>query len=230
MAYCREQSAVKREQHGFTAVSLPCKSWGCPDCQDNRKRQLTAQAMGGAPYTFLTLTSRRKPGKSANAAALELSRAWRLIRLRLMRKYRWKALPFLAVVEATKLGWPHLHILLRVKYIPWQVLSAWMAELHDSPVVDIKHIDNQGRVAGYVAKYCSKCVHKFGTAKRYWQSRDYDIRDKRPPKPKFAPGWGWELDTVTLQAWITGQIQLDRQIVMKGPDRCEAHFPNDWSG
>lgn len=178
MTYCGERSLVKYESTRREVASLTCKSWGCPDCFDGRKRRLMAECHAGAPNTFLTLTTKPREDGDRNKAALDLTRAWRLIRLRLMRHLRLKKLPFMAVMEGTKKGWPHLHILLRSIWLDQRLISQWMDELHDSPIVDISRIDNRARVNSYVSKYCAKAAHKFGTAKRYFKSQDYDLRDE----------------------------------------------------
>jgi len=174
--YCGERSLVKYTEHSREVASLRCKAWTCPDCAPDRSARLIAECHGGSPNTFLTLTSRRRPNITPDMAALELTRAWRLVRLRLLRKTGAKKLPFFAVMESTKLGWPHLHILLRSVWIDRQQISQWMQEICDSPIVDIRRIDQRGKIAAYVAKYCSKAAHKFGTAKRYYKSRDYELR------------------------------------------------------
>jgi hypothetical protein len=191
MSYCTCRVAVKFEPQQRTAVSLKCRSWKCPTCQPDRQRRLVAEAASGAPSTFLTLTSRRRDGFSAVDAARELIRAWQLIRKRLMRRHGLKRLPFMTVMEATKAGWPHLHIMIRSVWLDRSTISKWMDELTSSPVVDIRRIDNKGRVAAYVAKYAGKCAEQFGTCKRYFKSQDYDLRSEQQ-KAKFQKrqrGW-----------------------------------------
>lgn len=200
--YCGELTAVKKEHDGLVAVSLPCNAWTCPDCAPKRKARLTAEAIGGRPHTFLTLTTRRRKDADPNVAALEMSRAWRLLRLRIMRKMKLARLPFLAVIEAHKSGWPHLHILLRAPFIPWKWLRAQWLDITGSTGVEIEAIKSKRKVAHYCAKYCSKCVHKFGTAKRYWQSRDYDIRD-----PYVSPD-----NEGTEEQWYIRVENIDRLV------------------
>jgi hypothetical protein len=193
VAYCGEHTAVKGNVDFAVAVTLKCKSWTCPDCTDQRKAQLIAQGIGGTPNKFLTLTTRRVEGMTPEQAAKRLSYAWRLCRLRLMRHYKMKSLPFIAIMERHVSGWPHLHLLLRAKWLDQKLLSNWMKELADGPNVWIEHLDKSHKAVVYCAKYCGKCAQKIGTSKRYWQSRDYDQREKPEPKIKFAPGEGWEM-------------------------------------
>lgn len=206
MSYCGERSLVKYDGRDRTVASLTCRSWTCPDCYDGRKRRLMAECQAGAPSTFLTLTSRVRDDVTRDQAALELTRAWRLIRLRLMRRAGLKKLPFIAVMEGTKRGWPHLHILLRSIWLDHRLISAWMDELTSSPIVDIQRIDNRRKVNAYVAKYCSKAAHKFGTAKRYFKSKDYDLRSEEE-RCRFKKQRGcWENDRmsiVKIAEWYT---------------------------
>ena len=84
-----------------------------------------------------------------------------------MRKH---AVEFLAVVEAQGSGEPHLHIICRMPYIP----QAWIAQQMDrrigAPICWIEAVYQTRKLANYVAKYCGKNPHRFGTLKRYWQS------------------------------------------------------------
>jgi len=233
MSYCGESTLVKSIGQARHAVSLRCRSWGCPDCSDTRKAQLIAQAIGGAPSTFLTLTMRRHHVATPALAAAKLVWCWRLVRLRIMRRYGWRKLPFIAVFEPHVSGWPHLHIMLRSAFIDWQFIRDCMAELADSPQVQIERIDNKGRVAGYCAKYCGKGTAKFGSCKRYWMSQDYDLRTK-PPKswslkhdpfvevvPCSLQKW---LAVYQAQGWTIEQPCIYRAILTppRGPPRKEA--------
>lgn len=224
MSYCGERSLVKYQGESRIVASQLCRAWTCPDCAPNRQKRLIAEAHAGSPNTFLTLTSRRREGLTANQAALELTRAWRLIRLRLMRHRRLKKLPFLAVMEATQSGWPHLHILLRSIWIDQRQLSAWMDELAESPIVDIRRIDNKGKVAAYVAKYVSKCAHKFGTAKRYYKSRDFDLRTEEELLRFLKKQPGWEAHPKSINWLASAYAQLECTIKWESRFRFVATF------
>lgn len=180
--YCGSSSLVKYLATGREATMLRCRSWTCPDCQPVRQRQLVAQTMRGAPTVFLTLTIRRTEAETPNDAAKKLVDAWRKTRRKFMALKKIKHLPFLAIVEATKAGWPHLHIMLRNVWIDQKWISAEMDALIGSPIVDIRKIDNPGRASGYVAKYAGKAAHKFGNAKRYWRSKDYLLKEQEKPE------------------------------------------------
>lgn len=228
MSYCASTSAVKHADHTTAAVSLRCRSWGCPECAPDRRKQLIAEVLGGSPTTLLTLTIRRTFAPTPAAAAAALARAWRLCRLRLIRKRGLSKLPFFAVFEKHQSGWPHLHILLRTVYIPRQQISAIMAELIDSPVIDIRLLHDRQRAAVYVAKYSVKQPHRFATAKRYWSSRDYDIRPEHPSKTKSILPSPWAHSLDDLQQ-IARQLQLSHHLVVWETSwRIAAVLPAEW--
>lgn len=223
MSYCGEQSAVKNEGPALVAISLKCRSWLCPNCTDGRKKQLIAQGFGGSPNKFITLTHRNDGTRTPDECAKRLSWAWRICRQRLMRKYKWKKFPFLAVIEKHKSGWPHIHILARSKFIPWLDISNIMKELIDSPRVRVEAIQSEKQCMGYCVKYCGKAAEKFATAKRYWQSRDYDLRDPPEPKDKHIPGQGWDMWPVTLHQWVRDQITIGNRVEWHGHGKAISH-------
>lgn len=148
-----------------------------------------AKAASGAPERFLTLTANPAVGSDPDERLLMLARAWRIVVQRLRRRFPGQAVQYLAVVEATKRGEPHLHILLRSPWIPQSFLSACMAEIMDSPIVDIRQVRNQREVIRYVAKYITKAPHHFGTCKRYWSSQGWELgADTREGRKELLPG------------------------------------------
>lgn len=184
MTYCSDRIVVHTSGNVKVAATLKCRSWNCPDCSERRQAQLIAEAIGGSPQRFITLTSRRVENKTATEAAQELVTAWRIIRRKITQGTNAKQCEFIAVFEATKLGWPHLHILQRGSYIDQRFISLEMNRLTNSPVVDIRIIKNASQIAGYVAKYIGKNPHKFGKLKRYWKSKKYDLRPKKEQEKK----------------------------------------------
>lgn len=223
--YCGEQTAVKYEGRKRTAVSLRCRSWNCEDCADVRKRQLIAEVMSGSPTKFITLTIRRTKDGDPIAAARKLSQAWRKLRLRIMRKYGWRKLPFFAVFEPHVSGWPHMHIAARCGWIDQKWLSAQMLELLDSPVVGIEAVRDKRKVGWYVAKYMGKGTSKFGTSKRYWQSADYDLSAEETATSKRTLGGGWEVERTQLKRWAQQAATLGWAVVWKSNCKVEATIP-----
>jgi len=105
---------------------------------------------------------------------------------------------FFAFVERTKRGEPHLHILLRMPYIPQDWIAEQMGELAGSPICWIEQIRQTRQAVNYVTKYVAKEPAQFGRCKRHWCSRgwcvDRDDGDWRD-RPRFTP------DVVRRERW-----------------------------
>jgi len=188
MTLCTDLTLVKVETDHITVAPLRCRCWTCDHCQPVRQAKLVEEGMAGHPNMFLTLTVRPHFGRSPEWHARALVKAWRTVRRRAIKKYRYKSLPFMAVFEATQKGMPHLHILARCKWLDQAWLSDQMGQLLASPIVDVRRVDNPDRSVRYVAKYVGKEPHHFGTTKRYWRSLDYlaPADDEQPLTPPWT--------------------------------------------
>lgn len=118
--------------------------------------------------------------------------------------------PFIAFFEATQAGWPHLHILVRAKWVDQAWLSAQAAELLASPVVDVRRIKTQRGVARYVTKYLTKAIKRWGTLKRYYSSRGWDARPKMEPLEHPLPEVEWRTVNNTWQATLAWLVVKTR--------------------
>ncbi len=196
---CSEASMVNSGWDGVQAVLLRCRSWGCPNCYESRRKQLMALARSGDPNTFITLTVNPAFGSSPFDRARRLADAWRVIVRLVKAKYELKELEYFCVFEATLKGEPHLHILCRVKWISQKWLSEQMEALMMAPIVDIRRVRDKGKLAYYVSKYCGKEPHRFSTCKRYWTTRGYELTKFEPEPP---PG-RWHNDWQLLKVHIS---------------------------
>lgn len=188
-------------------------------------RQLRGYAMAGQPTTFLTLTSNPHHGADATARAKTLVNGWRILAKRIKRKFKWKRLDYLVVVEHTKRGEPHLHVLLRCKYIPQKWLATQWEELTGARVVDIRKITDQRGASRYVSKYVSKSPARFGKLKRYWATQTWRTAPK--PKPSANPWCGVELRTTTVDmAQVLVQWLRDgHKLLTSSLDYIEVELP-----
>ncbi len=183
---CSEFLLVK-DGDGYQDVKpLPCDRWSCPYCAPRRRRALIAQAVAGEPNKILTLTINPAIGHSPTDRRRLLHDAWKRLVKRILRRFHWKSLPYMAFIEKTQRGEPHLHILLRCEYIPQSWLSSQMKEMVHSPIVWIEQVKSTAKAIAYVTKYVGKAPAQFGTAKRYWVSRGWLINQpSEPEKPVF---------------------------------------------
>jgi len=153
-----------------------------------RCKRLIAEAHRGSPNIFFTLTMRASDERSPDLQAVKMVEAWRSLRRWLMKDLGLKKLPFMAVFERHKSGYPHLHIAIRSQFLPIGKIVEFMDGKYDSPIQYIEVIDNPAKVGGYVVKYMSKCPERYKFSKRYWKSRDYELDQKWKDKPVKPPG------------------------------------------
>jgi len=232
---CGDALLVKLQPELIAARLLRCRAWSCPNCADDRRRGLQAQAHRGNPTRFITLTVNPAFFHSPLERAQRLVLAWRKVRLAAIKHYKMKALPFLAVFEATKKGEPHLHILARFKWVD----QAWLSEQMEAEIgawcVDIRSVKDRVEIRRYIAKYVGKSAHHFGTLKRYWASRDYEIASKDDNGP-VPLGERFEVRTnLTYTGFIMKLARLGCAIV-EGKHWATYHGPppvgldRHWSG
>jgi len=199
MSICRQWSLVKHAQNTAYARPLYCRSWNCETCRPKRKAQLLAQAASGQPTKFITLTANPRVGASPRDRLRMLSAGWRNCVKRLHRLYPSHEIEYMAVVEGTKRGEPHLHILYRGPWVDQRKLSAWMAHFADAPIVDVRAVRGRREAVRYVAKYISKKPEQFGTAKRYWRSYHYSAPREEGLQPVIPIDPPWLLSRVPIE-------------------------------
>jgi len=226
VSICREWSIVKSEAATRQARVLYCRSWSCAICRPRRRNQLLAKCACGHPTRLVTLTVSSAAGNSPEDRLRNLARAWRVCVQRLRRRYPSTPIEYLAVVEKTKRGEPHLHILFRGPYIPQAYLSAVMEELIASPIVDIRRIYNQRHAIRYVAKYVTKEPEKLGTAKRYWTSQHYELDTANKPV-RHAPGdTPWLVAHHSLHSILLRWVESGWTVLEYSPDFFTAEYRN----
>jgi hypothetical protein len=91
-------------------------------------------------------------------------------------------LHYMAFIEKTKRGEPHLHILLRCPFVPQEWIADQMLDMVGSPIVWIEQIHSTAKAIAYVTKYVGKAPAQFGTAKRYWVSREWLVSTPDEPE------------------------------------------------
>lgn len=196
---CSEFALVKHSFPDITVIPLKCRCWSCDECRPMRKSRLMAEALAGAPRVFITLTSHRREGQDPHRAARGLVWAWRVVRAEYLKKHGKDSLHFLAVFEATKKGWPHLHIVARSGWVDQRWLSRRMGALIGAPNVWVNKIDNASKTAAYISKYIGKNPTRFEGVKRYWRSIKYltPSTDEASGTSDEVPIWCVECKTWT---------------------------------
>lgn len=125
-------------------------------------------------------------------------------------------LPYLAVVEATKRGEPHLHILSRLRWVDQKWLSRQASKLLGAPVVDVRRCTSRSSVALYVAKYIGKAPHRFATVKRYWSTRSWEQGKGKDKGRGGRDREGWKIVRLPLSELRTLLLYSKYRVVMDG--------------
>jgi len=195
---CRTITALRLDGNFLTAIPLRCKCWDCPDCGPWRQTKLIAEILSGAPSTFITLTWRTRNNFTPDQAAKLMSNKFSDLVEDIRRQ--WPDIPFeyAAVWEATKTGYPHLHIVARSPYIPQPWLSKRWAKLTGSYIVDIRTIRDSRTAAKYVSKYIAKSPHHFQNIRRYRFSKHYKPDPSDIPIGMGKPESGWLFVNIPL--------------------------------
>lgn len=178
---CTDASFVNADEYDAEVRGLRCKRWSCEICKPYNRLKVMHKAKSGRPNLFLTLTSKPDLHASPADAARDMVRGLVLLRRRIARRWKVDKLPFIVVFEATKKGWPHMHLLLRAPYMHWKVLRAMWQEITGAFEIDIRYIKKASQVLFYVTKYIGKDLHKFDGCKRWWRSHNYqELSDDLP--------------------------------------------------
>ena len=172
---CTPDIAVKALGPQGEAGVVRCKRWSCEVCREINRRRVIAFGKRGNPTAMLTLTVSSKAYETPDDAARDLKRALVALRKRIARAYPGETMPFLAVFEQHESGYPHLHLLIRARYLPRdELVEMWKGITKHSWNVNIMHLGTRGLVA-YACKYIGKDLHGFAGCKRWWRSHNFDF-------------------------------------------------------
>lgn len=151
------------DQFTFRVVAFGCRNRYCPRCARNRSNLIgrnVRRFLNGhdGDLKFVTLTLRHNK-TSLRDQLKRLNSCMNNMKRRDWWKSKVKGGMMFTEVKLSKAGlWHvHAHLIVDAKYMPQHELSAeWLAVTGDSPVVDVRRINNAEAAASYVAKYGSK--------------------------------------------------------------------------
>jgi len=171
-------AALKRE----IIIQLRCKRWGCPHCGPRRVAHTAHRVKAARPNKFVTLTTRvtdtETPREAYDRTRRKLSTLVRGIRK------TWGYFEYMRVLEVTKKGWPHYHLVARAAWIDQAWLSAEWQRLADAHIVDIRAIRKKANVVQYLVKYLYKQSHVPWTNRRLsWSPGFFNQPPDDPPPP-----------------------------------------------
>ncbi len=163
--------------------ALPCRTWSCRMCAEDKIKQLACHVVFAAPNRLLTLT--------VNPSLYSTPReAWEQTRKQvpiLIRRLRDKfgSIEYLRVTEVTKQGWPHYHLLVRSGFLPHSVVKKYWSEQTGASIVDLRQVKKTFSAYTYLMKYLSK-LHRLEWTERHVSMSKNFRQDKAHDKsPKF---------------------------------------------
>lgn len=182
---CPTGTIVLSHDLAVRPVLARCGRWRCQVCGPRKARRLRARIAKTAPTRFLTLTLRPDPTLSSQALLDVANHAWSILWRRFRRKFGLRAVGYVKVVELTKKGTPHLHILVECPFIAQKWVSKQWKELTGSYIVDVRRIKSQRMLTGYLTSYLTKAM-EVPEGRRKWSASAHYVPPE--PEPKLEPG------------------------------------------
>lgn len=185
---CPRQSTLgfwNTEDGLYHLIRVCCKTWSCPYCGRIKRAQLESDIASARPNRFLTLTtcgaSNETPRQIFDWTRRQISE--------LAKEYRRCDIEFeyLRALEATKLGFPHYHLLVRSPYLDQKELSHRWCHLTRAYIVDIRALTKDERAAKYVMKYLTKAGTVPFTNRRLSWTRKFFPKQPEHEGPPCVP-------------------------------------------
>jgi hypothetical protein len=162
-------------------IGTRCGTFACPCCGPRKQAKMAILTELACPNRLITLTIRpscyKDPRDAYDQTRRQLSQLSKGLRLVL------KEFEYLRVLEATKAGWPHYHLVARCPFIKQTVLSKMWQKLTNAPIVDVRRIDQAQGVFNYVMKYLAKQVEVPWTKRRISWTRNFFQKTERDDRP-----------------------------------------------
>ena len=183
MSLCTELSRVNASALEGEISALRCKKWDCDICRPYNRARVIRIARNGNPNIMLTLSVDHKRYETPDDAARDMKRGLVLLRRHIERRWNIKNIPFLVVFEKHQSGWPHMHILLRAKYLHRDTLIGMWKKIVGAWTVDIRAIKKRSHIWYYCTKYIGKDLQAVTGCKRWWRSQNYNEVHEEPWVP-----------------------------------------------
>jgi len=177
---CPKGTLILQHDQATKLVPKLCCRWACQTCGPRKARRLRRRLELTTPTRLLTLTLRADQNATPQDQLRKANRAWSILWRRFRRLFGEKAAGYAKIVELTKAGTPHLHIVANVPYISQRALShAWRA-LTGSFIVDIRKVRRASGLAGYLTAYLTKALDVPPGMRKWSASRGFV-----PPEPPY---------------------------------------------
>lgn len=178
------------ELNRWCVIQIRCKRWGCRHCGQRKVTHLGWRCEDAQPNRLITLTVNNPLWESPRSAYDGTKGRVTQLATRLRRQHG--EFEYMKVLEVTRLGWPHYHLIVRSKYIPHSTISGIWGDLTGATIVDVRQIKKRQDVYFYVVKYLSKQKYIPWTNRRVsWSREFFPPNDFKAPNPLklFDPCW-----------------------------------------
>lgn len=152
-------------------LQVKCKRWGCRHCGERKMSHYAHKVSAAEPNRLITLTVWTEAYETPRHGYDETRRGVSRMVQKLRR--RFKEFEYFRVLEATKKGWPHYHLVVRSPYIPQPLLVELWSHEAKSKIVDVRKVNRPSEVYNYVMKYLGKQKHVPWTNRRVCWSRNF---------------------------------------------------------
>ncbi len=157
---------------------IKCKRWGCSHCGPRKVQSMALRVKEAKPQRLITLTVDPKLYETPRIAYDKTRRKVTELAARLRRKY--ESFEYIRILEVTRAGWPHYHLVARSPYIPHQILKNIWAEITGAIIVDVRALKKTDHVYFYVLKYLAKQTYIPWTTRRISWSRHFFPKHSEP--------------------------------------------------
>lgn len=149
--------AITANGESWLAVGhVSCQTWSCPSCGPRKGWKLRKRIERAQPNRFITLTHKPNGTETPADALRRMRHDWHTLTKALNRRQKHGNIKYVCVVEWTRKGWPHLHVLANCDYLRQRTLSGLWRSIHGAPIVDIRAVKESEKTASYLAKYLTK--------------------------------------------------------------------------
>lgn len=177
-------------------ISVGCRRWACSFCGRRKVAALSKRVETAKPSRLVTLTVDPSRWDSPRHAYDGTRRALAPFTRTMRRSGEFE---YLRVLEMTKKGWPHYHLLVRSEYRHYSTIQKTWAELTGARIVDVRKVKQEDQVYWYLVKYLAKQHYcEFTDRRLSWTGKFF------PPKPKYKDLGlvDWQRDGASLHTWL----------------------------
>jgi len=169
----------------WVIIGTCCNRWSCPICGRRKVQHYARLVAESGADKLITLTV--NPAKHADPRAAYDATRRQIPRLTAKLRKAYGEFEFFRILEATKRGWPHYHLIARSPYIPQAELSGLWNDLTGAPIVDVRQMNRKTNAYWYVVKYLAKQEYIPWTDRRASWTRGFFVKDD------FEKGEGLDL-------------------------------------